>query len=48
MKDYVAEVVDVQGDGNCVFRAVAVGLDKNEEEWLEVRKRLLDELELWY
>ncbi|CAG8615169.1 22756_t:CDS:2 [Dentiscutata erythropus] len=34
----------LNGDGNCGYRAVAVCLKRNENEWSEIRKELLKEL----
>jgi len=41
---YVIGIQDVEGDGNCGFRSVAVAMGRNEEEWLAIRRELLEEL----
>ncbi|KAL7601776.1 uncharacterized protein LOC111881990 [Lactuca sativa] len=46
--DYIDDIHDVEGDGNCGFRAVAVCLGYNEDQWLYIRKQLLEELESQY
>ncbi|CAG8540275.1 8787_t:CDS:1 [Cetraspora pellucida] len=40
----IKNVVNVDGDGNCGYRAVAVGLGRNENEWPNIRKELFEEL----
>ncbi|CAG8766993.1 8571_t:CDS:2 [Cetraspora pellucida] len=42
--EYQNKVIDVNGDSNCGYRALAVCLEKNESEWLEIRKELYREL----
>ncbi|CAG8525843.1 11928_t:CDS:2 [Gigaspora margarita] len=44
MHEHIKKVTDVNGDGNCGYRALAVCLERNENEWLEVRKELRKEL----
>ncbi|KAL4566283.1 hypothetical protein LXL04_030397 [Taraxacum kok-saghyz] len=41
---YISHIQNVAGDGNCGFRAVAVSLRYDEDQWLYIRKQLLDEL----
>ncbi|KAL4560522.1 hypothetical protein LXL04_032674 [Taraxacum kok-saghyz] len=41
---YISHIQNVAGDGNCGFRAVAVSLGFDEDQWLYIRKQLLDEL----
>ncbi|GJY02704.1 hypothetical protein Tco_0360856, partial [Tanacetum coccineum] len=41
---FIDRVQDVKADGNCRFRATAVGLDLHEDEWPTIRYRLLQEL----
>ncbi|KAL4568445.1 hypothetical protein LXL04_024058 [Taraxacum kok-saghyz] len=41
---YISHIQNVAGDGNCGFRAVAVSLGYDEDQWLYIRKQLLDEL----
>ncbi|CAG8670583.1 1937_t:CDS:2 [Dentiscutata erythropus] len=42
--EYIKKVVNIDGDGNCKYRAVAVGLERNENEWPNIRKKLFEEL----
>nr|GEY13421.1 protein FAR-RED impaired response 1-like [Tanacetum cinerariifolium] len=42
------EEVDVRADGNCEFRAVAVGLKLHENEWPVIRYDLMEELRIYY
>src|SRR5215217_7997777 len=44
MSEFLDEVINVIGDGNCGFRGIAVGLGKDEEAWPEIRQDLLNEL----
>lgn len=46
--DYVDDIHDVIGDGNCGFRAVAVCLGRGEDQWLHIRQLLLEELQSEY
>nr|KAJ0214254.1 hypothetical protein LSAT_V11C400163520 [Lactuca sativa] len=46
--DYIDDIHDVEGDEICGFRAVAVCLRYNEDEWLYIRKQLLEELKSQY
>ena len=46
--DYIDDIRDVEGDGNCGFRAIALCLGYNEDQWLYIRKQLLEELESQY
>ncbi|KAL6541597.1 hypothetical protein OROGR_011083 [Orobanche gracilis] len=41
---FITYIQDVTGDGNCGFRAISVCLGYGEDEWLYVRRQLLDEL----
>ncbi|GJY04913.1 FAR-RED impaired response 1-like protein [Tanacetum coccineum] len=45
---YIEEVRDVRADGNCGFRAVAVGLKLHENEWPTIRYDLMEELRIYY
>lgn len=45
MVDWISSMRNVRADGNCGFRAYAVGLEMNEEEWPYIRRRCLDELQ---
>src|ERR1043165_478639 len=50
---FVTYIQDVQPDGNCGFRSVAVALDREEEDWDLIRHVLKEELmgqyhEDWY
>ena len=40
---YIGHIKDVKGDGNCSFRAIAVGLGLHEMEWPHIRQELLGE-----
>ncbi|CAG8664616.1 9369_t:CDS:1 [Ambispora gerdemannii] len=44
MHKYIKEVINVDGDGNCGYRVLAVCLGRNESEWPEVKKELREEL----
>ena len=51
LRDYVEAIYDPEGDGHCGYRAVAVCLNKKEEDYLEVRKKLALEISKkkpWY
>nr|KAJ0219558.1 hypothetical protein LSAT_V11C300112950 [Lactuca sativa] len=41
---YITHIQDVEGDGNCGFRAIFVCLAYGEDDWLHVRRQLLDKL----
>ncbi|GJT44264.1 hypothetical protein Tco_0952979, partial [Tanacetum coccineum] len=43
---FIDWVQDVKADGNCGFRATAVGLHLHEDEWPTIRYRLLQELNM--
>jgi hypothetical protein len=45
---YVSLIRNVGGDGNCVFRAISVSLGYDEDQWLNIRKQLVEELESKY
>ncbi|MCI43513.1 receptor-like protein kinase, partial [Trifolium medium] len=44
MHEYYTDVIDVEGDGHCGFRAVSVLLGKSDEEYQMVRLALTIEL----
>ncbi|CAG8676412.1 12786_t:CDS:2 [Dentiscutata heterogama] len=44
MHEYIKEVINVDRDGNCGYRAVAMCLGRNEDKWSEIKKELLNEL----
>ncbi|CAG8664125.1 19474_t:CDS:2 [Cetraspora pellucida] len=44
MHKYIKKVVNIDEDGNCKYRAVAVGLGRNENKWPNIRKKLFEEL----
>ncbi|KAK9076813.1 hypothetical protein SSX86_005147 [Deinandra increscens subsp. villosa] len=47
---YISRIQNVDGDGNCGFRALAVGLGLQQSRWPYVRSELLNELqtnEVW-
>ncbi|KAL7111232.1 hypothetical protein ACP275_05G075400 [Erythranthe tilingii] len=43
-REYVSQIVDVIGDGNCGFRVVASMLGLGQENWPKIRVELLEEL----
>lgn len=43
---YISHVGDLQRDGNCGVRLVASWLEFNEDQWRQIRRDLLNELEL--
>nr|GFA20081.1 hypothetical protein [Tanacetum cinerariifolium] len=45
---YIEKVRDVRVDGNCGFRAVAVGLKLHENQWPKIRYDLMKELRIYY
>ncbi|KAI3732824.1 hypothetical protein L1987_64033 [Smallanthus sonchifolius] len=42
---YISHIHDVNPDGNCGFRSVALGLGLNEKRWLFIRQQLLHEMD---
>ncbi|KAI8980514.1 hypothetical protein BDB01DRAFT_796700 [Pilobolus umbonatus] len=38
-RNHIDSVYNVQPDGNCGFRAVALHLKNDEDKWKEVRKK---------
>ncbi|KAI3806408.1 hypothetical protein L1987_22313 [Smallanthus sonchifolius] len=42
---YISQIQDVNPDGNCGFRSVALGLGLNENRWLFIRQQLLQEMD---
>ena len=51
IREYVEVIYDPEADGNCGNRAVEVCLNKKEEDYLEVRKKLALEIskkKTWY
>ncbi|CAG8802122.1 813_t:CDS:2, partial [Gigaspora margarita] len=44
MNEHFSSYIDVEGDGNCGFRAVAISIGKPEDYWLEIRKLIYKEL----
>ncbi|CAG8583121.1 24382_t:CDS:2 [Racocetra persica] len=44
MHKYTKDVIHVNKDGNCSYKAVAVSLGRSENEWLVIRKELKKEL----
>ncbi|CAG8680438.1 5373_t:CDS:1, partial [Ambispora gerdemannii] len=44
MHKYIKEVINVDGDGNCGYRILAVCLERNKSEWSEMKKELREEL----
>ncbi|KAG5565582.1 hypothetical protein RHGRI_001483 [Rhododendron griersonianum] len=45
IRKYIAEIKDVNGDENCGYRAILVGLGNDEEGWLNIRKDIDDGVE---
>ncbi|GER41794.1 ovarian tumour [Striga asiatica] len=41
---YVIGIEDVEGDGNCGFRSVAVAIGRDQHDWPSIRHELLQEL----
>nr|KAJ0222839.1 hypothetical protein LSAT_V11C200063430 [Lactuca sativa] len=41
---YARNITDVEGDGNCGFRSIAVVLGRSEHDWLQIRYDLYNEL----
>jgi len=41
----IVNIVNVEGDGNCGFRSIAVGLGMQENRWPQIRKELGENLE---
>ncbi|KAF9595265.1 hypothetical protein IFM89_038268 [Coptis chinensis] len=47
-RQYVKDFENVSGDGNCGFRAVAVGMGFDKEMgWIQVRQDLVEEIDTW-
>ncbi|KAL1933202.1 hypothetical protein VTP01DRAFT_7292 [Rhizomucor pusillus] len=44
MVDWVSSATDVKADGNCGYRAFAIGLGESEDVWRDVRLQCLQEL----
>ncbi|CAG8854836.1 44549_t:CDS:1, partial [Gigaspora margarita] len=44
MHEHILEYINVMGDGNCGFRAIAVSIGKPEDYWADVRKFIYNEL----
>ena len=42
---YISHTVDVQADGHCGFRAIAVLIGYGEECWAQVRYDLIEEIQ---
>lgn len=45
LRPYIQHIKDVKADGNCGFRAIADLLGFGEDDWVRVRKDLLQELQ---
>ncbi|KAD6794570.1 hypothetical protein E3N88_05466 [Mikania micrantha] len=45
LQPYVINIQDVEPDGNCGFRSIAVGLGFDENHWAFIRQQLLQELD---
>ena len=48
LRPYIRDVKDVLGDGNCGFRVVASWMDIGDDNWIQVRRDLIDELQQHY
>ncbi|KAK3204893.1 hypothetical protein Dsin_018939 [Dipteronia sinensis] len=48
LRPYIHDVKDVLGDGNCGFRVVVSWMDIGDDNWIEVRRDLIDELQQHY
>ena len=44
IRDNIFNIFDVDGDGNCGFRAIAHGLGFTQDAWIQVRGELVHEL----
>ncbi|CAG8497552.1 25207_t:CDS:2 [Cetraspora pellucida] len=44
MYEHIKKVINVDGDGNCRYRALAICLQRDKNEWSEIRKELQKEL----
>lgn len=44
LKSFVTDIIDVQSDGNCGFRCIAVALEMGESCWPQIRRDLQEEL----
>ncbi|KAJ9552782.1 LOW QUALITY PROTEIN: hypothetical protein OSB04_016827 [Centaurea solstitialis] len=44
---YIMQVQDVKPDGNCAFRAISVCLGFDEDNWPNIRRELLEELNMY-
>src|ERR1044072_3204120 len=44
MREYVFDIREVSGDGNCGFRAIAEMMDIGQENWYSVRQFMINEL----
>ncbi|KAL5122085.1 PKS-NRPS hybrid synthetase [Glycine soja] len=44
---FIEDIIDVKGDSNCGYRAVAAQLGMGEESWALVRQDLIRELQQW-
>ncbi|CAM8953518.1 unnamed protein product [Rhodiola kirilowii] len=45
MHQYISKIVDVAPDGHCGFRAIAALIGYGEEDWMQVRAELIDEIQ---
>jgi len=45
LQPYIENISNVKADGNCGFRCVAILLGKKEDQWPEIRKELMEEME---
>src|SRR4051812_37384038 len=43
-REYVSQIIDVKGDGNCGFRVVRSFLGQGEDNWAQVRVDLSKEM----
>ena len=43
--DHITHITDVLGYGNCGFRSAAISLDRNSDDWVQVRQKIISELD---
>lgn len=48
MHPFVANIVDVQDDRNCGYRAIGALLGRTEASWPQIRRELTTELQEWF
>ncbi|XP_058211675.1 uncharacterized protein LOC131323853 [Rhododendron vialii] len=48
IRKYIEKIKDVKGDGNYGYQAISVGLGHDEEDWINIRKILVMELDQYF